>query len=378
MRIDICAKIGAFIFFIFATGYVAADTVAPADSIMAQSAILAATQAAETYDANGPGAAYVISKNGEILASGGVGIADMEWGLKISDDTVFRLGSISKTITAVTVLQLVENGLIDLDQMISAYAPQLPDQMGAVTMRQLMSHRSGLAEHAWNPDLLPFIWQPVTTQQMIDLQKDLPIDFAPGEQYAYVNFNYVVVAHVIEKVTGQTYVEFINDRFAAQAMPNSHYDWHDTIISGRAEFYDQRDGVILNSQEVDLTHVSAAGALMSSAEDMAHWAGLLADNSLISEAALAEAWTAAPLPDGTPTKYGLGFNVGELAGERLIWHNGLTPGSQSAIGIAPDQGIFIAVLSNGFYLPNSTTLMEKMMAIMLTGEPPMNAPTTQQ
>ena len=350
------------------------------DNLMAQRALHAASRAIETYDETGPGAAYVVSKDGEILASGGVGIADMEWSLKITDETVFRLGSISKTITAVAVLQLAEQGLIDLDLAIAAYVPDLPTQMGAVTMRQLMSHRSGLAEHVWNPDILPFVWQPVTTQQMIDLQKNMPIDFKPGEQYNYVNFNYLVVAHVIEQVTGQTYVDFVNDHFAAQAMPNSHYDWHDTIIPGRAEFYDKRDGAILNSQEVDLTHVSAAGALMSSAKDMAHWAQLLVDGELISAIALREAWTAAPLPNGTSTKYGLGFNVGELAGEKLIWHNGLTPGSQSAFSIAPDQGLFVAVLSNGFYLPNSTNLIDEMMTIMITGALPEQtdeAPITQ-
>ncbi len=369
MRINAYAKTGVIALCVLLAGCVTLGP-PPTNDALAQRAKLAATRAIETYDETGPGAAYVVAKNGEILVSGGVGIADMEWGSQITDDTVFRLGSISKTITAVAVMQLVEEGLIDLDRKIAVYAPNLPQQMGAVTMRQLMSHRSGLAEHAWNPDLLPFIWQPVTTQQMIDLQKDVPIDFAPGEKYSYVNFNYVVVAHIIEHVSGKTYVDFINERFAAQEMYNSHYDWHDTIIPGRAEFYDKRDGVILNSQEVDLTHVSAAGALMSSAKDMAHWAGLLAGNELVSEAALAETRTPAPLPDGTPTKYGLGFNIGELAGEQLIWHNGLTPGSQSAFGIAPDQGLFVAVLSNGFYLPSTTTLMDEMMAIMLTGALP--------
>lgn len=351
-------------------GCVAAEPDAPVDSVMAQRASLAAAHAIAAYDASGPGASYVISKNENILASGGIGIADLEWGLQNTDETVFRLGSVSKTLTAVAVLQLVEKGLIDLDEMIATYVPDLPKQMGAVTMRQLMSHRSGLAEHARNPDLLPLIWQPVTTQQMIDLQKDQPIDFSPGEDYSYVNFNYVVISHVIEHVTGQTYVEFINGVFAAQEMPNSHYDWHDTIIPGRAEFYDQRDGVILNSQEVDLAHVSGAGALLSSAKDMARWAGLLISSKLISTTSLAEAWTPAPLPDGTPTEYGLGFNVTNFAGKRLVWHTGLTPGSQSAFDLAPEQGLFVAVLSNGFFLPNSGKLADEMMMIMLTGEQP--------
>jgi len=379
MRINACAKTGVIVLCVFLAGCVTAGP-PPTNDALAQRAKLAATRAIETYDETGPGAAYVVSKDGEILVSGGVGFADMEWGLTNTDDTVFRLGSISKTFTAIAVLQLVEKGLIDLDQKIAAYAPDLPAQMGAVTMRQLMSHRSGLPEHVWNPDILPFVWQPVTTQQMIDLQKDIPIDFDPGEHYDYVNFNYVIVAHVIEQVTGKTYVDFINEVFAAQAMSNSHYDWHDTIIPGRAEFYDKRDGVILNSQEVDLTHVSAAGVLMSSAKDMAHWAQLLSEGELISEAMLKKAWTPAPLPDGTATKYGLGFNVGELAGERLVWHNGLTPGSQSAFSIAPDQGLFVAVLSNGFYLPSSQNLIDEMMTIMLTGalpEQPDEAPIAQ-
>ena len=353
------------------TGCVTAGAQTSSDTTTTQRASLAVAQAAETYDASGPGAAYVISKDGVIIAAGGVGLADLEWNLKNTADTVFRLGSISKSVTAVAVLELVEDGRLDLDRAIAAYAPDLPEPMGAVTLRQLMSHRSGLAEHVWNPDILPFVWQPVTTQQMVDLQKDFPPDFPPGEKYDYVNFNYLLVAHIVERITGQTFVEFINDYFERHAMPQSHYDWHDAIIPHRAEFYDQKDGAILNSQEVDLTHVSASGALMSSAKDMARWASLLADHQLISKASLDEAWSAAALPDGTPTTYGLGFNVGEINDQEMIWHNGLTPGSQAAFGLVPDEALFVAVLSNGFYLPNATKLMEAMMTIMLTGELPL-------
>ncbi len=354
---------------IIVMGCVTTENAPSTENEMEQRAHLAAAHAISQYEPLGPGAAYVIAQNGDILASGGIGFADLEWGLMNTDETVFRLGSISKSITAVAVLQLVEQGMIDLDQEIIAYDPGLPIQMGAVTMRQLMSHRSGLAEHVWNPDLLPLVWQPVTTQQMIDLQKDKPINFPPGEKYDYVNFNYVLVAHIIERVTGKSFVSFINELFAAQDMPNSHYDWHDTIIPNRAEFYDEREGVILNSQEVDLTHVSAAGALLSSAQDMARWATLLTNNNLISAASLEEAWTPAPLPDGSVTTYGLGFNVTEFAGERLIWHTGLTPGSQGAFDLAPDQDLFVAVLSNGFYLPSTGQLVDEMMMIMLTGAP---------
>jgi CubicO group peptidase (beta-lactamase class C family) len=354
------------------TGCVTATANSPSDYAMAQRAKMAAARVAQTYDADGPGAAYLISYEGEILVSGAVGMADLEWGIQLNDKTPLRLGSISKPITSIAVLQLAEKGVIDIDKPISAYAADLPAQMGAVTMRQLMSHRSGLTEHVFNPDILPFVWQPMTTQQIIDLQKDKPIDFPPGEKYNYVNFNYALIAHIIEQVTGRTYIDFIDSEiFAAQGMPDSHYDVHDTIMPRRPEFYDQRDGVIYNAQDVDLSHASAAGALMSSAKDMAHWAQLLVENKLVSAATLQEAWTAAPLPDGAPTKYGLGFNIGELAGERLIWHNGLSPGSQAAFSIAPDAGLFVIVLSNGFYTPNTTDMIDEMMTIMITGAMPV-------
>lgn len=340
-------------------------------SVMEKRAKQAAGYMAGIYDKDKPGGSWLIAYKGRVLVSGAKGRADMEWDIPLAEDTVFRLGSISKTLTAVAILQMVERGLVDLDVTIETYAPELPQQIGAVTMRQLMSHRSGLAEHVWNPALLEFIWQPMTTDKIIDLQSEVAIDFPPGEKYKYVNFNYVVVAHVIEKITGQTYVDFINNTvFAAQDMRSSHYDWHNAIIPRRAEFYDEKDGEVQNAGDVDLSHVSAAGALMSSTKDMARWARLLSEGELISETTLAQAWTPAPLPDGTPTKYGLGFNVARLVGKRQIWHSGLTPGSQAAFCIMPDDDLFVVVLSNGFYLPDTSILMDEITTIMLTGSLP--------
>ena len=337
-----------------------------------QRAALAASLLEETYaDEKSPGAAFLISYRGQTLASGAVGYANLEWGAHLTDETSLRLGSISKPITSIAVLQLAEKGVLTIDTPISTYAPDLPAQIGAVTLRQLMSHRSGLAEHAFNPALLPFIWQPMTTDKIIDLQKEEPINFRPGEEYEYVNFNYVVVAHIIEKVTGRSYIDFINEEvFSTLGMANSHYDQNNVIIPGRAEFYDKYEGFLANTAAVDLSHVSAAGALLSSVKDMGHWAHLLNSDALVAATTLKDALTPAPLPNGTPTEYGLGFNVGDPNSQNMIWHNGLTPGAQAAMALEPEAGIFVIVLSNGFHLPNPTKIMRKMMAVMLTGEIP--------
>lgn len=325
---------------------------------------------ANAYDLEGPGAAFIVTQGRETLASGAVGHADVEWGIPNDQDTVFRLGSISKSVTAIAVLDLVEQGVLDLDAPVSAYAPSLPTVIGDVTLRQLMSHRSGLAEHAFNPALLEFIWLPMTTDKVIELQADAPASFAPGERYEYVNFNYVVVAHVIEKATGQSFVDYINgDLFARHRISGAHYDEHDRIIPKRAEFYTEKDGALINAADIDMSHVSAAGALMSSARSLAEWAALLMSGDLVSNASLALAWTAEPLPNGAPTEYGLGFNVATMCGERVLWHTGLTPGAKAGYVIIPGQSLFTAVLSNAFHAPNPYVAMRDAASILLTGAP---------
>lgn len=102
--------------------------------------------------------------------------------------------------------------------------------------------------------------------------------------------------------------------------------------------------------------MSAAGALLSSVTDMAQWMKLLVTIKLVSNETRQDAWTAKPLPDGSPTSYGLGFNIEEMAGEPLIWHTGLTPGSQAAFEYATESEIFIVLLGNGFHLPSTGSL----------------------
>ena len=320
----------------------------------------------ERYDSGGPGVAYAVTWRGETMASGGIGYADLEWGVAATDSTVMRIGSLSKSITAIGVLQLVEEGRLDLDAPVSRYAPDLPAHLGGVTMRQLLSHRSGIAEHAFDEALIPYIWQPMTTEQIIETQAGKPVMFPPGTDYEYVNFNYVVVAHVVENITGRSFVDWVNEEiFAANGLRDSHYDENARVIRNRAAFYTEQEGQVVHAAAIDMSHVSAAGALLSSARDMASWAHSLSAGELVATDLLTEAWEPAPLPNGEPTTYGLGFNVGSLGGERLIWHTGLTPGGQGAFGLAPDSEVFFVVLSNGFHLPRTGELMTDVMTILL-------------
>ncbi|WP_428407780.1 serine hydrolase domain-containing protein [Hyphococcus sp.] len=333
-----------------------------------QRAETAAAIVRETYDPAGPGAAYLLSKNGDVLVAGAVGYANLEWDAEMKPDTPVRIGSLSKPITAVMVLQLVEEGLVELDRPIAAYAPDLPDQFGAVTLRQLLSHRSGLADFLSDPALMEHIWLPITTDKLIDLARDAPASSPPGTKYEYVNFNYVLVAHVIEKITGRPYRDAVDSFFDETGMTNSHFDAHDAIIENRAAAYELRDGGVFNTPGLDMSHVSAAGALLSSAEDLNRWIMLLTAEELIGRESLDMAWTPEPLPEGEATAYGLGFNVREFCGARTIWHTGLAPGGQASFMLAPEKGLFAIVLSNAYNTPNTGKLTRRMFAMLLTGQ----------
>lgn len=323
------------------------------------------------YQAQQPGISYLIAHKGKILASGGIGRANMEWNIPLTGTTLLRLGSISKSITAIATLKLVEQGKIELDVPISTYIPELPKHMGLATPRDLLSHRSGIADHAFDKELIPYIWQPMTTKQLIELQKSKKPEFNVGEKYKYVNFNYVLVAHLIEKVTNKSFVDFANeDIFNNYNLKQSSYDQLTAIVENRAEFYELKNGTVLNAANIDLSHVSAAGALLSSVQDMLRWMNLLTNGKIISRELLSEAWTAKPLPNGTETKYGLGFNISTISDQKYIWHTGLTPGAQAAYGYAVDSEIFVIVLSNLFYWPADTgKTVDEMMSVMLKVNP---------
>jgi CubicO group peptidase (beta-lactamase class C family) len=326
----------------------------------------------DRYDEDEPGAAYLISYRGEVLLAGGIGKANMEWGLNLDDSTSMRLGSMSKPITATAVLALVEKGLLDLDLPIAKYTDAIPAHMGNVTLRQMLSHRSGLPEHAFDEALIPYIWQPMSTEKVIELQAEKPLQFEPGSQYAYSNFNYVVVANVLEHVLSKSYIEFINsDVFDSLGMQNSYYDELNRVIPNRASFYHSDDKGLANAAAIDLSHVSAAGALLASVSDMSHWINNLVDGKVVSRDTLEQAWTPRELPDGSTTAYGLGFNVSKMVDERIVWHTGLTPGAQGAFSYATESDIFVIILSNVFYWPaDSGELVDAMMHVMLSGQSP--------
>lgn len=319
-------------------------------------------------DGSTPGVSVMVWCDGEATLSFNSGLANIEWEQSISSSTSFRVGSISKPLTAVALLQLVERGRVELDRPISDYVPLLPDYMQPVTVRQLMSHTSGLPDILLTPSLLPLARDWVAPRQVIGMQAKTPPRGEPGKIFEYSNFNYVLLAVLIEAVTDTPYEEYMDESvFEPLGLDRTRYDRRRSILPERAQGYELSPfGELLKSENIDMSHASAAGALLSSAEDLSRWTHLLLSGKLLERETLQAAWSGQELPDGTTSHYGLGFNVGEQFGRRVIWHTGLASGFQAAWSVYPEDGISVVVLNNGFHLPNPTQAMDRVAEILLS------------
>ncbi len=310
----------------------------------------------ERYPDEGAGVAALVAVEGAIVLEVNRGYANLEWGIRNNSDIAYRLGSISKTLTAIALLEFVEEGALDLDAPISTYVPDLPGHMGRVSASQLMSHTSGLAEHAWAEWLLPYIRSGIALRDVIEGHADAPIEFEPGAQYQYVNFNYTLLGLLLESLSGMSYSNYMEQQiFAVNNMPFSASDDRRDIVPRRAQNYSYEEDRWLHAENVDMSHVGAAGQLLASSTDLAHWSHLLLSGELVSGELRERAWTEVMPADGEPGGYGLGFNLSERNGHRYVYHTGMTPGAHGAVGMYPDEGIVIVVLGNGFHLPSTGT-----------------------
>lgn len=321
----------------------------------------------QAYGGAAPGAGMMVLDGDETVLLAAAGLADLEWQVPATADTSFRVGSLSKSLTAIAILRRASGGVLDIDRPVSDYLPDLSDALGRPTLAQLLSHTSGLPDHFQLPDAPAIMRNPTTPGAIVERMRDAEPLFPPGERWAYSNFNYVLLGLVLEATdpAGRDYGRIIEeDIFAPLGMTDSHYDRQSAVLPRRARGYDHDGEDVLNTVTFDPSHAYAAGALMMSAADMVRLSRALMDGDLLPETWRARAWSEASGPDGQGFGYGLGFNVGTLMGERVVWHNGSINGFQAAWLIQPQSGRAVAVLSNGYYRPNTTAMARRALALL--------------
>ena len=263
-----------------------------------------------------PGLAVGIYNRGRILLANGYGQANVELGVPVKAETIFQSGSVGKQFVSAAIMMLVEEGKLALDDSVTKYFPDAPATWNPILIKNLLSHTSGLSEYESDDRTGPkgpfYLRLDFTEDELVTKIEALPIEWAPGDQWAYRNTNYVILGVLIHKVTGKPYAEFLDERiFKPLGMTSTRLISDRDIIPNRAAGYEIHDGQLKNQEWVSPTFNSTAdGALYFNVLDLAKWDEALYDTRLLKQTSFDRIWTVYPLNDGKPNPGGIWIRLG--------------------------------------------------------------------
>lgn len=302
---------------------------------------------ANFVDEKGPGAAAIISQHGKVLYKGALGMANIELQVPLTADSIFRLGSITKQFTGAAIMMLAEQGKLSVTDDIHKYVPDFPTEGQVVTIANLLSHTSGIAnytevEHVWRK-LIP---TETSLDEMLTEFAKHPMPLKTGEAMRYSNTGYVLLGKIIEVASKKTYADFIEqDIFAKLGMKNSHFGGTQ-LIANRAAGYSRTEQGIVNADPINMMWPHAAGSLLSTVEDLNIWFTALRDGTLISKASYKQMITPFILNDKSTSHYGFGLGMFKVNKYAAIGHGGGIHGFVTNAFYLPEKDLYVAVLNN--------------------------------
>lgn len=285
--------------------------------------------------------AVLVARGDEILLSKGYGDANLEWRIPNTTTTKFRLGSLTKQFTAALILLLEERGQLAIDDPLGKHVADIPAAWSGITLHHLLTHTSGIPNVTSLPEFAKYQLSATTVEKTIALVRDKPLDFAPGERMTYSNSGYLVLGHVIERVTGQDYASFLKANILDPlGMADTGLDSNATVMARRAAGYTPGPDGLVNAGFAHMSVPHAAGAMYSTAEDLLRWERGLFGGKLLSPGSLRKMTT--PFKNN----YALGVSVITLNGKTRITHGGGIQGFNTALAYDPDARITVVVLAN--------------------------------
>lgn len=291
------------------------------------------------------------------------GMADLEWNIPNAPDVKFRLCSVTKQFTAALVLLLQEDGLLSISDPAAKYLPDAPKSWEKITLAQLLGHTSGIPELIKDKEFSAWSMSPRTPAEEFAFFRSKPLDFEPGARFAYSNSNFIVLGLVIEKVSGQSYGDLLRKRILLPlGMKDSGLDTDELILPKRSQGYNRnKNGLTSARQSMSMTVPWAAGSMYSTTGDLLLWGRALFGGKVLNDASLRAMTTA-----GTGS-YGLGVEVTEIDGLKVVKQNGGLPGFSAQVTYVPERKIAIIVLSN-VYGPAAAAMGPQLLNIVL-GKP---------
>jgi CubicO group peptidase (beta-lactamase class C family) len=316
-----------------------------------------------------PGLSVAVAEGGSVRFQAGFGHADVENGVRANHETVYRLASVSKPITATAVMKLAEEGRLDLDAPVTRYCADFPAKQWPVSSRQLLCHQGGVRHY--RPG------EPVSTRRAASLLdglalfRDDPLDFEPGTEARYSTYGYTLLGCAAAAAAGRPFMALLEEEvFSPAGMTATRIDDVRELIPGRAQGY-VRDGSgrLMNSALADVTVKVPGAGLCSTAPDVARFGAALLAGRLVSKETLLAMLTPQRTRDGKPTTFGLGLAVGSRGGRPEAWHTGGQQRVSTALYLRPADQVVVVVLANVEGVQGEVLDLARRVADRVTARP---------
>jgi serine beta-lactamase-like protein LACTB len=317
-----------------------------------------------------PGLSAAVVQNGEYLWSAGFGLADLENFVPATAETLYRLGSVAKPLTAVGAMELRERGKLDLDAPVQKYCPAFPQKEAPITTREALGHLAGIRHYKSEAEDDPEVYNvrhfddPIAAG--LKFFANDPLVSKPGAHFNYSTHGYTLVGCVMEGASGENYTAYMHEAvFVPAGMMQTQVDDRYAVITHRTRFY-QKDkaGKIVNADFLDSSYKLPGGGWLSSAEDMAKFEVAVLNDRLLRPATREEMWTPLKPSDGSENHYALGWGNLKDAGVTEVGHSGGQQGTSTAIVLAPERRAGVVVLINREEA-DASTLAHELLAIAL-------------
>lgn len=289
------------------------------------------------------GISVAVYQGGREVFAEGFGWEDRERGRRASADTVYRLASISKVVTATAIMKLVEEGRLDLDADIRSYVPEWPEKRYPVTLRQILTHSSGIRHYTGGNE--GAIYDFYTTEEAVKLFRDSDLLFEPGTKQSYSTHAFTVAARAVESAGKVELGEYVQKAVLSPAgVKGFGVERPGEAVTGRSEIYRRVDGgTVAYDRRQDNSWKYGGGGFEASARDLVKWADAVMAGRILKPETVEAMWTPQTLKDGTAS-YALGWTVAQ--GGRRVGHSGSQQGSRTNLFIDRETKTVVAVLCN--------------------------------
>ena len=298
-----------------------------------------------------PGLSAAVVLEGEPRWSQGFGMADLENSSPATSSTLFRLGSVSKPISATAVLQLWERGKLDLDASVQKYCPEFPQKEWPITTRELLGHLGGIRHY--HPDGKGDVPEDsarhfASMQESLQIFASDPLVAKPGTKFNYSTYGYTVVGCVMEGAASEKFTDYVRKNiFQPAGMEQTRDDDFFTVIPHRTRWYHKdKSGIVRNAGVLDSSYKIPGGGMISSADDMGRFEAAILGDKLLQHATRDLMWTSLKTAEGKQTGYGLGWGILDKFGLHILAHTGGQQGTSTAFAVVPDRRAGVVLLAN--------------------------------